>query len=144
MAHPLLQALRSIQAGTLRVYLPDKTEIFYLGANPGVHASLRIDDWRTLEYAAYLHHWDVDAIYLGRVDQAALDNLKAKEEHAIETGDFEPRTLYVVDVATALRIRPQLQPGDLLAAVDRHIVFARGAAPLVEGLGIANDLGMND
>jgi len=101
-------------------------------------------DWRALEYAAYLHHWDVDAIYLGRVDQTALDDLKAKEEHAIETGDFEPKTLYVIDVATALRIRPQLEPNDLLASIDRHIVFARGAAPLIAGLGIVNDLGMND
>jgi uncharacterized protein DUF6311 len=100
--------------------------------------------WRTLEYAAYLHHWDVDAIYLGRVDQTALDNLKAKEEQAIETGAFEPRTLYIIDVATALRIRSQLQPGDLLASIDRQIVFARGAASLIEGLGIVNDLGMND
>ena len=27
---------------------------------------------------------------------------------------------------------------------DRHIVFARGGASLIEGLGIVNDLGMSD
>lgn len=104
----------------------------------------RNPDWRTLEYAAYLHHWEVDAIYLGRVDDTALGDLEATDEEAIETGSFEPRTIYVVDVATALRIRPDLRPGDLLASIDGHIVFARGAAPLIEGLGIANDLGRTD
>jgi hypothetical protein len=102
----------------------------------------RNPDWRTLEYAAYVHHFDVDAIYLGRVDQRDLDALKAKEENALDTGDFEPRTLYVVDVATALRIYPHLRPGDLLADIDRHIVFARGGAALIAGLGISPDLGL--
>lgn len=103
----------------------------------------RNPDWRTLEYAAYLHHWDVDAIYLGRVDDDALHRLEDKEKQALETGDFEPRTIYVVDVATALRIYPLLHPGDLLANIDHHIVFARDAAHLIEGLDITPDLGLS-
>lgn len=102
----------------------------------------RNPDWRTLEYAAFLHHWDVDAIYLGRVDDKALHTLEQKEETAIATGNFEPRTLYVVDVATALRICPQVGPNDLLAGIDRHIVFARDAAALINNLGIENGLGI--
>jgi hypothetical protein len=100
-------------------------------------------DWRELEQAAYRHHFDVDAIYLGRVDNRALDALRDKEELALETGNFEPKTLYVVDLATALRLYPLLQPGDLLADVDRRIVFARNGAALIEGLDISPDLGMS-
>jgi Family of unknown function (DUF6311) len=104
----------------------------------------RNPDWRRLEYLAYLHHFDVDAIYLGRIDDRALEALKAKEETALDTGEFEPKTLYVVDVATALRIYQHLRPQDLLAAVDRQIVFAPGGAHLIDGLGITPDLGMGD
>lgn len=103
----------------------------------------RNPDWRELEQVAYEHHFDVDAIYLGRVDDGALKGLEQKEEQALETGDFEPHTLYVVDVPTALRIYPFVQPGDLLAEIDHRIVFARGAASLIEGLPITPDLGMS-
>ena len=100
-------------------------------------------DWRELEQAAYLHHFDVDAVYLGRVDDRALKVLQETEELALETGNFEPRTLYVVDVPTALRLYPMMQPGDLLANVDHRIVFARGGAGLIDGLDILPDLGMS-
>jgi hypothetical protein len=93
-------------------------------------------DWRTLEYAAYLNGWQVDAIYLGRVDDKSLAALKAKEDDAIDSGDFEPKTLYILDLPTAISVFPHLQQGDLLAYVDKHIVFARGAAALVDGLDI--------
>jgi hypothetical protein len=100
-------------------------------------------DWRELEEAAYLHHFDVDAIYLGRVDDRALKALAEKEELALDTGNFEPRTLYIVDLPTALRLYPLVRPGDLLAEVDRRIVFARGGASLIDGLDITPDLGMS-
>ena len=93
-------------------------------------------DWRTLEYAAYLNGWQVDAIYLGRVDDNDLAALKAKEDQAVATGDFEPKTLYILDLPTAISVFPHLHQGDLLAYIDKHIVFARDAAPLVAGLDI--------
>ena len=52
MGHPLLQSLRGIRQGTLRVYLPDGSEVFYLGANPGYHANMRFADWKTLDRIA--------------------------------------------------------------------------------------------
>jgi Family of unknown function (DUF6311) len=100
-------------------------------------------DWRELEQAAYLHHFDVDAIYLGRVDDRALKSLQDQAELGLATGSLEPRTLYVVDVPTALRLYPLLKPGDLLADIDHRIVFARGGASLIDGLDITPDLGMS-
>ncbi len=52
MTHPLLQSLRGIRKGTLRLYLPDSSEVFYLGADPGFHASMRFNDWKTLDRIA--------------------------------------------------------------------------------------------
>ncbi|MEZ0224912.1 MAG: class I SAM-dependent methyltransferase [Alphaproteobacteria bacterium] len=49
MAHPLLQSLRGIKKGTLRVYLPDESEVFYLGADPGSHANIHFHDWKSLD-----------------------------------------------------------------------------------------------
>jgi cyclopropane-fatty-acyl-phospholipid synthase len=52
MGHPLLQSLRGVRKGTLRIYLPDGSEVFYLGADPGYHASVRFSDWKTLDRIA--------------------------------------------------------------------------------------------
>jgi hypothetical protein len=54
----------------------------------------------------------------------------------LASGAFEPRTLYVLDVPSALHILPVAGPDDLLAIVDGRIVFARGGARLAEGLGL--------
>jgi Family of unknown function (DUF6311) len=93
-------------------------------------------DWRALEYLAYTHGMDIDAIYLGRVDDNAVKSLAASQKAAVATGNFERQTIYSLDLATARAIAPRLQPGDLFAVIDNRIVFARNGAALVEGLGI--------
>ena len=52
MSHPLLQALRGLRTGTLRLYLPDGSEVFYLGTNAGPHASIRFHDWKAMDRMA--------------------------------------------------------------------------------------------
>jgi len=93
-------------------------------------------DWKALETISLRHHMDIDAIYLGRVDSAAVARLAASEDAAISKGDLEPHTLYVINLATARRIAAALSPDDLLALIDNRIVLARGGAALVDGLGI--------
>lgn len=93
-------------------------------------------DWKALSYYALQHHMQVDAVYLGRVDQRALGALAAREAAEIESGTLEERTLYVLDAATALEVSRHLAPDDLLAAIDERIVFARHGAGLVDGLDI--------
>ncbi len=104
----------------------------------------RNPDWRTLEYEAYLHGWQVDAIYLGRVDDSDLDALKMREAEAVRSGGFEPKTLYIVDLPTAIQIYAHLEPDDLLAVIDRHIVFARGGGHLVDGLDIPAQMALGN
>jgi hypothetical protein len=93
-------------------------------------------DWQALSYYAVTHRIATDAVYLGRTDDAAEAALLEKERHALATGDFEPRTLYILDAATAAQAATHLGPSDLLATIDSRIVFARGGAALVAGLGI--------
>ncbi len=93
-------------------------------------------DWRAPGYYAVTHGMDTDIAYLGRVDPAARAALAASKAALLETGAFEPRTLYLLEVPAALATMAHLEPGDLLATIDGRIVFARGGAPLVAGLGI--------
>ena len=96
-------------------------------SNPGT-------DWQALGYYAVGHHLGIDSVYLGRVDAKALEALRAREKQVLETGDFEPETLYVLNADAARLAAMHMAPGDLLAVVDERIVFARGGAHLVDGL----------
>lgn len=93
-------------------------------------------DYRALEYYAYTHGMDTDAVHLGRIDGAALARLVAAGEVALATGRFEPHTLYILDWPSVARAAAQLQPGDLLTMVDGRFLFARGGAKLTDGLGL--------
>jgi hypothetical protein len=93
-------------------------------------------DWLPFSYYAGTHGMAVDLVYLGRTDEGALEALKAKGEAVLETGAFEPRTLYILSPGAALKASRYLGANDLLAMIDERIVFARGGAALVDGLGI--------
>jgi hypothetical protein len=102
-------------------------------SNPGT-------DWKALGYYAVAHHMAIDSVYLGRVDAAALAALRAREKSVLETGDFEPHTLYILDAPSAAAAVLHAAPGDLLATIDDRIVFARNGAALVDGLDVAQYL----
>lgn len=93
-------------------------------------------DFAAPGYYAVTHGMDTDIAYLGRLDPAAEAALAATKAAQLDTGAFEPRTLYLLDVPAALAVMAHLAPGDLLATIDGRIVFARGGAPLVADLGI--------
>jgi hypothetical protein len=99
-------------------------------------ASRRGADWKDLGYYAVFNGLAIDSVYLGRVDDDGLARLRAKAEDALETGNFEPRTIYVLDVLSALRAAEHKRPEDLLAIVDRRIVFMRDGARLAADLDI--------
>jgi hypothetical protein len=97
--------------------------------NPGI-------DWKPFGVFAVAHGMGIDSAYLGRVDGTALDALRVREDAVLPSGDFEPRTLYILDAASAERAKAHLAPGDLLARIDQRIVLAKGGAGLVEGLAV--------
>ena len=87
-------------------------------------------DWRPLGYYAVTHNMDIDIAYLGRVDGDALTALRAKEERALAEGEFEPKTIYILDVESSLRVAAHVTNNDLIALVDDRIVFLPGGATL--------------
>ncbi|MEO7223936.1 MAG: hypothetical protein ABIY37_15825, partial [Devosia sp.] len=87
-------------------------------------------DWKALGYYAATHSMDIDTVYLGRVDSEALQTLRVDGEHALLTGEFEPRTIYILDVRTSLLAARHAGPDDLIAVVDGRIVFLPGGQAL--------------
>ena len=77
---------------------------------------------------------DTDAVYLGRVDKEALDDLRVREEGVLLSGAFEPRTIYVLDVRASLAAARHLGPDDLITVVDHRIVLLPHGRALAQGL----------
>jgi hypothetical protein len=100
-----------------------------LVSNPGT-------DWQALGWYAVTHHMGIDTVYLGRVDSAALAALRAHEDEVLASGDFEAGTLYVLGPDAARAAAEHKVDGDLLAVIDKRIVFAKGGAHLVDGLDV--------
>jgi len=103
----------------------------------GIPVRYRHRDWLAAETFAYRYGLQTDMIYLGRVDEREVAALAARENEAITTGNFDDKTLYILNYAAARRIAPHVQPDDLFAVVQDRFVFARHAAFLVDGLGIS-------
>jgi hypothetical protein len=93
-------------------------------------------DWKAPGYFAVTHHMDIDTVYLGRVDKDALQDLRVHEEAVLLSGDFEPRTIYILDVRASLMAARDAGPDDLITIVDHRIVFLPGGKALGEGLEI--------
>jgi hypothetical protein len=91
-------------------------------------------DWRAFGYFAFAHGMDLDIAYLGRVDSADKEALEAHEEQVLQNGDFEPKTIYILDVRSSLLAARQARPDDLITIADGRIVFLPGGHALGEGL----------
>lgn len=103
----------------------------------GLPVTLQHPDWMELSYFALQHGIGTDAAYLGRLDANAFAARVSAVETELATGAFERDSLYVLDLYSALRVEPQLQPGDLLIRLDGLIVFAPGGAQVLADNGIA-------
>jgi hypothetical protein len=89
-------------------------------------------EWHAIGYFAVTHGMATDAVYLARVDAAKLEDFKRKTESMLDTGNFEPDSLYVLDPDIVPRVRPHVGEGDLLAQVENIWVLAKGGADLMQ------------
>jgi len=90
---------------------------------PGNHSP----HWKTLAYYAARHEMKTDAVYLARIDKEALQAARQNAIDAVNTGTYEPDSLYVVDPATLRAAMFALdRETDLLAKVDGLYVIAPG------------------
>ena len=93
-------------------------------------------DWKDPGYFAVTHGLDTDIAYLARIDPERLQMLRTRAEHVLATGAFEPRTIYLLDVYSALRAVAHLGPDDLLVTVDGRNVLLPGGRALAAGLNL--------
>jgi hypothetical protein len=91
-------------------------------------------DWKDLGYFAVTHGMAIDIAYLGRVDGEDMHELRVHGEYVLITGEFEPKTIYILDVRSSLRAAAHATKDDLIAVVDGRIVFLRGGNALADGL----------
>jgi hypothetical protein len=84
-------------------------------------------DYAAFAYLAASHHMATNSAYLARVDGVALEAAEQQLSQALQSGNFEPDTLYVLDTAHATAAAETLNPAaDLLARVDGYLVLAPG------------------
>jgi hypothetical protein len=83
--------------------------------------------WPTIGTFAVKHGMGTDLVHLARVNASALERARAEARTAIETGEYDPKALYVIDEHLATIAAYGLRAErDLLARIDDLIVVAPG------------------
>jgi hypothetical protein len=84
-------------------------------------------DFPTFARYAARHNLATDAVYLARVGRRQLDAARDKARTALETGNFEQDSLYILDTSSVVEAaRHADQSIDLLAVIDGFNVLAPG------------------
>ena len=100
----------------------------------GVYRNVRLlppgnqpEHWSEFARFAAPRNMATDAVYLARIDEGRLRARQAEAERALESGVFEPDSLYILQGGTARRVRCRIDPAkDFLALVDGFWVLAPG------------------
>jgi len=100
----------------------------------GVYRNVRLippgnqqEHWSEFARFAATQHMATDAVYMARIDERRLQARRAAAERALESGAFEPDTLYILQGGTARRVPCRIDAvKDLLALVDGFWVLAPG------------------
>lgn len=101
--------------------------------------------WRT--FAAYAGRYALatDAVYLARVDESRLTAAQEKAREALDTGKYEPDSLYIVEEAVLGRAMLGLNATtDLLARIDGFAVLAPGWKQCARCGPVAGELTLED
>jgi hypothetical protein len=85
------------------------------------------EQWMTLANFAGNHHLVTNAVYLGRVSTSATETAQAQADRMVESGQYAPDTLYLIDSRTVLQAALTLnRDTDVLARIDGLNVLAPG------------------
>jgi hypothetical protein len=89
------------------------------------------EGWESIARFAAIARMPTDSIYMARVDDAALDELRRKVASTLQSGRYEPGTIYVLRDAKSLSLaRSSLDPGrDAIVQADGYWVLAPGWLP---------------
>jgi hypothetical protein len=84
-------------------------------------------DWPTFAYYAATHGLATDAVYVARLGMKQWDGAKGKARTALETGNFDQDSLYIMDESSFAEAARHFDPEtDLLARIDGFNVLAPG------------------
>lgn len=83
-------------------------------------------DYTAFAYLAASNQMATDFAHLARVGAESFESARGESSEAISTGNFDPRTLYVLDKAHAALSARWLSSSDLLTRVDGYYVLAPG------------------
>lgn len=100
--------------------------------------SNRPEGWARFSGLAASERLGTDIVYLARINEPGLERLRARADAVLASGDFDPRTLYVLDELTVKRARDVLGERDFIAFIDGFYVLVprgRDCQPCMEALG---------
>lgn len=80
-------------------------------------------DWKPIGMFAALRGLPTNAVYVSRTDDLRLAAINQADARLIESGSFEPDTLYILDEETFGKVRGMV-PGALLENIDGFYVLA--------------------
>lgn len=83
--------------------------------------------WQPLADYAAGHGLKTDAAYLGRMSTTALEQASEKSRKMLETGQYDPDSLYILDETARLEaVKTVNSATDLLTRIDGMVVLAPG------------------
>jgi hypothetical protein len=82
-------------------------------------------DWAVFAIYADQYRMSTDSVYLTRVDEDRLASVESQQLEQLGRGQFEPRSMYVLDHDVAAIVAGRIDPAvDLLASIDGFWVLA--------------------
>ncbi|KPN92267.1 DUF6311 domain-containing protein [Pseudomonas nunensis] len=85
------------------------------------------DTWQPLADFAATHGMKTDAAYLGRMSTTALEQAEEKATRMLQTGQYDPDSLYILDENARLEaVKTVNSATDLLTRIDGMVVLAPG------------------
>lgn len=89
--------------------------------------SNRPEGWARVSALAASTDMASDMVYLARVNESGLDQLRARADALLDSGGFEENTLYVLDEDAVQRARAVLGERDFIGLIDGfHVLVPRG------------------
>jgi hypothetical protein len=85
------------------------------------------DTWQPIANYAASHGLKTDTAYLGRMSSKALERARQNAARMLQTGQYEPDSLYILDEKSMLEaVKSVRSDTDLLARIDGLVVLAPG------------------
>ncbi|MHC8393408.1 DUF6311 domain-containing protein [Pseudomonas sp. LB3P93] len=98
------------------------------------------DTWQPVASFAATHGLKTDTTYLGRMSSKALEQARKNAQRMLQTGQYEPDSLYILDEESMLEaVKSVRSDTDLLARVDGLVVLAPGWKQCTQCLAIEDE-----